>query len=118
MEERELRALLLLGRCYSTLFTSRHYQCPLTSAVLSGGPGLLHPPSCSRDGGRSLVSIVSHQSNSTAVTGKGCLYRAVSLQGHPSLEPSARDTDFIHCPFSLIVPTTFLLSPMSTHRHL
>lgn len=53
--------------------TSRHYQCPLMSAVLSRGPGLLHPPSCSRDGGRSLVPVVSHQPNSIAVMGKGCL---------------------------------------------
>lgn len=33
----ELRALLLRGWCYSTVFTSRHCQCPLMSAVLIGG---------------------------------------------------------------------------------
>lgn len=52
---RELRALLLLGMWYSARFSSRHYQCPLMSAVLNRRPGLLYSASCSGDGGRSLV---------------------------------------------------------------
>lgn len=89
-----------------------HYSPQDTSNVpscLQSSPGAWTPSPCSEDQWRSLVSIVPHQSSSIAVTGKGCLYHAVSLQGHQSLEPSVHDIDFIHCPFSLIAPVAFLL---------